>query len=95
MVAMNCRKSNTEIVYSKLVRRAILSFVGVATKQAEDIELNGEHNFMLETELADVRNIANGSKDFIKKLADDALQTMNIIKVLQMEIQVQRRTILE
>lgn len=87
VVAMNSENSITDINGSKLVRVAGPSFFGVATKQAKNIKSYRERNFMLETELTEMRDIANNKEAFIKKIADDALQKKTIIKTLTLEIQ--------
>lgn len=74
MVVSNSENKKTRIVHAKLVRRAICSFLGISTKKAGDIKFYRERKIVLEKELVEMRDIANGNNVFINKVADDALR---------------------
>lgn len=94
MMDMNSENSNSNIVYSKLVRRASRSFVGAAMKHAKRIKCYRDRNFMLETELTKMKDITTSNRRFIKKLAADAVLEKIINNTLLMKISEHRKTIL-
>lgn len=69
--------------------------MAVAKKQAKDIEFYRGRSFTLKIYMAKMRDIRNGKNVILVNLSVEALQQRTIDNILKIEVQKQRKTILE